>query len=218
MFKNFINLSMLFIIIFFINSCKDNKVETSKSKTVNTIKTANTINFSRIKPGSILSWNASHLGGTGKRSGKIDYKKVLILVNDGKVTNISVTIDMDKLTVENLSIDDIKDLTEHLKSDDFFNIKSHPTSKFEMTKIEALHGEYNTKVTGNLEILGVSKSITFKANINVLNSEVSIKSEYFTIDRSDWGMTYNAEGTAGVPLDYLISNDVGFTINIILQF
>jgi hypothetical protein len=29
-----------------------------------------------------------------------------------------------------------------------------------------------------------------------------------------WGMTYNAMSTLGVPLDYLISNAVGFTINL----
>lgn len=214
MLKNSFNLYISFILLLSITSCNDNKVKASQAKTVNRVTTVNTKLYTKIKTGSTLNWYASHLGGVGKRNGEILYKEASILVNDKQLINMSVTIDMDKITVKNLSEDDIKDLTKHLKSNDFFNVNSYPTSKFELTKVEAIKGTNNSEVTGNLEILGVSKSITFKANINVSDNEVSIKSESFAIDRSDWGMTYNAEGTAGVPLDYLISNDVGFILAI----
>ena len=34
-------------------------------------------------------------------------------------------------------------------------------------------------------------------------------------NRTDCGLVYNTEGTEGVPVDYLISNDIGFTIDVI---
>ena len=216
MLKNSFNLYISFIFLLSITSCNDNKVKASQAKTVNRVTTANTKLYTKIKTGSTLNWYASHLGGVGKRNGEILYKEASILVNDKQLINMSVTIDMDKITVKNISEDDIKDLTKHLKSNDFFNVSSYPISKFELTKVEAIKGTNNSEITGNLEILGVSKSVTFKANIIVSDNEVYIKSELFTIDRSDWGMTYNAEGAVGVPLDYLISDDVDFTINLII--
>ncbi|MDA3882878.1 MAG: hypothetical protein PF481_06315, partial [Bacteroidales bacterium] len=53
---------------------------------------------------------------------------------------------------------------------------------------------------------------TFLANVFVADSSVSIASEDFSVDRRKWGLNYNTEGTKGVPVDYLIANDVGFTI------
>ena len=50
----------------------------------------------------------------------------------------------------------------------------------------------------------------------VSDKEVSIKSEKFSIDRRDWGLTYNMEGTAGVPAEYLIDNRVEFKIDLMV--
>ena len=90
----------------------------------------------------------------------------------------------------------------------------HPTAKFELTNVEKTTGDYNSKITGNLTILEVSKSITFNANIAVLDNSVAINSEDFSVNRQDWGLNYHTEGDAGVPADYLIANTVGFTINV----
>ena len=210
-----INLFILFIITI-ISSCqnKEKKVASTKAKTVKIIDTKHITTFKNIKTGSFLEWRASHLGGIGKRLGKIYYKDAIVLVNNKKLTNVNITINMGKLTVDNLSNDDAKELGEHLKSSDFFNVEKHPTSKFELTKIEKIKGKYNSKITGNLKILEVSKSIHFNANVTISESEVSIKSEDFSIDRLEWGLTYNAKGAKGVPLNYLISDDIGFTVNL----
>lgn len=213
MHKRTIHFCMLILAVLFY-SCEQNAkpVESGKAKTIITNKTENTTTFNKIKDGSIINWNAAHLGGIDPKIGKIYYEKAIILVNNGKVTNTSLTIDMDNLTVDNLDEDEAKDLVEHLKSEDFFNIKKHPTSAFELANLVEIKGHYNSEITGNLILLGVSKSITFKANINVSENEVSIKSEKFIIDRANWGMTYHKKGTADVPLDYLISDNIGLQI------
>jgi len=210
-----INLFILFTAVIF-SSCQNNdkKVASTKAETVSIVNTTHTTTYKNIKTGSFLEWRASHLGGIGKRLGKIYYKEATTLVNKGKVTNLDVLIDMPSLTVNNLDKDRAYDLSEHLKHEDFFNTEKHPTSKFELTNLKTIQGEYNSEVTGNLIILDISKSITFKANINITESEVSIQSEDFVIDRSEWGLTYNAEGAKGVPLNYLISDNIGFTVDI----
>lgn len=213
MHKLTIHFCMLALAILFYSCTQNAKpLESDEAKAVTISKTVNTTTFNKIKEGSIVNWNAAHLGGVNPRIGKIYCEKAIILVNNSKVTNASLTINMDNLTVDNLPEDEAKDLVGHLKSEDFFNIKKHPTSAFELTNLVEKKGDYNSEITGNLILLGVSKSITFNANINVSENEVSINSEEFIIDRANWGMTYHKKGTAGVPLDYLISDNIGLQI------
>ncbi len=203
------------VIVFNVfNNNSGRSIESEKAKTVNTTKTEQTIEYNRIKAGSFLNWRASHLGGTGTRLGKIYCKEATAFVTNEKLTNLNALIDMSSLTVENLDKTDANELTEHLKNEDFFNVTIYPVSKFELTDLKQIKGEHNSELTGNLTILGITKSITFSATISVSENEISITSEDFMINRSDWNMTYNAKGTAGVPLNYLISDDIGFSIAI----
>lgn len=204
--------------MFIMSSCSNNgnQAETKDAENVELVKTNTTTTLKSIKEGSFINWRASHLGGAQPRFGKIYAKDASVLVNGGELSNATISIDMSSLTVENFpeGAAEIAKLTGHLQSPDFFNIEKHPNSKFELTNIEKTTGDYNSKVTGNLSILGVTKSITFNANVNTSDNAVSIQSEDFAVNRTDWGLSYNTEGTAGVPVDYLIANDIGFTINV----
>ncbi|MFK7774831.1 MAG: YceI family protein [Saprospiraceae bacterium] len=216
--KKTLQLSLLIIMIFSF-SCEQSgkKVESTEAKLVTENKTKRTTKYNKIKHGSTINWTATHLGGLDPREGKIYLEKATISVENKQVVNANIVIEMDSMTVDNIPEDGAKELVDHLKTADFFDIKKYPTSKFELTKSELIKDEYDYKFTGNLTILGVSKSISFKSNINISENEVSIKSEKFIINRADWGMTYNAKGTAGVPLDYLISDDVGFQIDVVIS-
>lgn len=203
-----------------MTSCSNNgsKAETKEAQDVEVVKTNATVIFKSVKDGSFISWRATHLGGVQPRFGKIYFKDANFLVNNGTLTNASVVMNMSTLTVESFpeGAEEIGKLTGHLLSPDFFNIEKYPTSIFELTNLKETAGDYNSMVTGNLTILGISKSITFNANVNVSENEISIISEDFLINRTDWSLTYNTEGTAGVSVDYIISNDIGFAINVIL--
>lgn len=209
---------MLTVVAAMMSSCATNgkKAETKDAEKVEISKNETTVIYSKVDQASFLDWRASHLGGVQPRYGKVYVKTAEILVNNDQITNASIEIDMTTFTVENFEDEDSKNkLTGHLQSDDFFQISTYPISKFELTNIEAAEGDYNAIVTGNLTILDVTKSITFNANVAVSSDEVSIKSEDFVVNRTDWGLVYNTEGTEGVPVDYLISNDIGFTIDVI---
>ncbi|MBL4668720.1 MAG: YceI family protein [Flavobacteriales bacterium] len=201
-------------------SCSDNgkQVEASDAEIVETVETETTVEYKTVKEGSYFDWRASHLGGVEPRFGKLYAKTAEILVNNGAVTNASIIVDMTTLTVENFGDDaeTTAKLTGHLLSPDLFNTEVYPTSKFELTSISEGTGEYNSMITGNLTILDVTKSITFNANVSVSENEVSVVSEDFAINRQDWGIIYHTEGDKDVPAEYVIANDIGFTINVSL--
>jgi len=206
-----------FVIALAFTACKsDKKVETSTAKEVEVVKKVDTQTFKTVANGSQLKWRATHLGGLQPRFGTVQVKEAVVLVNDEKVTNGKFVIDLNTLTVDSFEKGDERkdELQKHLKSDDFFNIEKHPTVTFEMTKLTPLTGDYNSEMTGNLTISGVTKSITFKTNVAVHPDAVAFNSEDFTVNRQDWGLSYHSEGDEGIPKDYLIDNGIGFTVNV----
>jgi polyisoprenoid-binding protein YceI len=116
----------------------------------------------------------SHDGGFKKFAGKVS-------AAGGKVTAAEVKLDMDSTWSDN------ERLTGHLKSADFFDVPNHPTSTFTVTGVELANG-MNT-VTGNLDLHGVTKSISFPAEIQVADDAVSVKAE-FAINRREFNINY----------------------------
>ena len=85
---------------------------------------------------------------------------------------------------------------QHLRSPDFFSAKQFPVITFKSTEVKMKEGTEDTLVvTGDLELLGVKKSITVDVAITGKGKgergESMIGFEtIFTIQRSEFGMTY----------------------------
>ena len=118
----------------------------------------------------------SHNGSFKQFTGSID------LVNNSPEQS-RVMIDVDANSV----ITDEPDLTKHLETPDFFDVAKFPKATFVSTKIEAAGSNYN--ITGNFDLHGVKKAITFPATIQVAPDKVSVNAE-FSINRKDWNLTY----------------------------
>lgn len=211
----------IFVLGAILSSCSNGtQVEASDAENVELVENEATVEYTTINESSKLDWRATHLGGVGERFGIISLKDASFLVNNGVLSNAKVDIDMLSLSVDSFSEEDAEQkekLTGHLLADDFFKTETYPTSTFELTNIESTDGDYNSTLTGNLTILDATKSITFNANVNVTDESVSMVSEKFIIDRTDWGLSYHIEGSEGVPVDYIISNDLEFTINVTIE-
>jgi polyisoprenoid-binding protein YceI len=138
----------------------------------------------------------SHNGSFEKFSGVIDYA--------GQPEKSRVTIIIDTASVTT----DTPDLTKHLKTADFFDVAKFPQAKFESTEIKA-GGEKGAThtITGNLQLHGVTKSITFPATIVVSPGVITVDST-FSINRKDFGINY-----AGA-VDNLIHDEVVLTLNV----
>lgn len=105
-------------------------------------------------------------------------------VDGDALAAIEIEIDAASLTTE------IDKLTDHLKSPDFFDVRKHPKATFKSTSIEK--GESGqVKVTGDLTLLGTTKSISFPATVDLVNG-LSLKAE-FKVDRTEFGMNYGAD-------------------------
>lgn len=130
---------------------------------------------------------ASHEGGFKNFAGTLN-------VSSGKIVGSPVIqINMNSLWSDN------EKLTGHLKSSDFFNAEKYPTSTFTVTSIEPNEGEH--KVTGNLEMHGETKSISFPAKIEISEEAVSVNAD-FAINRKDFNINYPGKQ------DDLIRDDV----------
>jgi polyisoprenoid-binding protein YceI len=103
------------------------------------------------------------------------------------------------VTIKTASIDTANEARDkHLRSPDFFNAVEFPEMTFESTSIKK--GDGNTyEVTGELTILGVTKTVTSRAEFvgkgkGMRGEERAGFDGSFTIKRSDFGMNYMPEG------------------------
>jgi len=128
----------------------------------------------------------SHNGGFTNFAGKLQ-------VENGKIVGTpEIKIAMKSLWVDN------KKLEGHLKSKDFFDVANLPVSTFSVTGIELAGAQQ--QITGNLELHGVTKSITFEADIKVADDAVTVKAD-FAINRRDFNINYR-----GMPNDLIRDN------------
>jgi len=146
---------------------------------------------------------------TGDHKGTFEKFNGAIKVDDaGKVTAIAFNADTTSVTSDN------EKLTGHLKSPDFFDVAKYPVASFSSTEIkegsDVKPGEgqaaFTHTVTGNMDLHGQKKSITFPARINTEGDVVSASTE-FNLNRFDFGIEYK-----GKP-DDLIKKEVLLKIN-----
>lgn len=121
----------------------------------------------------------SHSGSFKQFRGTID------LVSNSAEQSI-VTIEIETGSV----VTDDDSLTAHLKTADFFDVAKYPKATFVSTKIEPATAAGAThNVTGNLDLHGIKKAITFPANIQIASDSVSVNAE-FSINRKDFNINY----------------------------
>jgi polyisoprenoid-binding protein YceI len=118
----------------------------------------------------------SHEGGFNAFEGTIQ-----VVNNDPAASSVKVWIDATSLWA-----DDDR-LTKHLKSPDFFNVEDLPDATFESTAIEAATEGHT--ITGNLTLHGVTKSISFPAQIEIGPDRVTAQAEFF-VKRFDFDIVY----------------------------
>jgi polyisoprenoid-binding protein YceI len=121
----------------------------------------------------------SHNGAFKQFSGSID-----LLNSDPSQSVVSISIDTSSV------ITDEPDLTKHLQTPDFFDVAQYPKANFVSTKIEPSSANGAThSITGNFELHGNKKSISFPATIQVGSGSVSINAD-FAINRKDFALNY----------------------------
>ena len=196
----------------FLAACEDPAANKPKATTAESsagnanAAAANLATAAAPKRGEILAFSnenskVSFVGSkvTGKHDGGFNTFSGNINLVNGKAEESSVTVDIDVASVYT----DTDGLTKHLQTGDFFDAANHPRAKFGSTRIvpDAAGGEGKYTVTGDLELRGVKKAVTFPATITINDNEVAVNSE-FSINRKDFNILYAGKA------DDLIRDDV----------
>jgi len=107
-----------------------------------------------------------------------------------------------QLTIQAASIDTRNaDRDGHLRSNDFFDMDTYPEIHFVSTAIENT-GDEEYQVTGDLTIKGVTKPVTIAFEYTGTavdpygNTRIGLDGKT-TVNRKDWGITWNAALDAG---------------------
>ncbi len=113
-----------------------------------------------------------------------------------EASTVDVTIQTESVNTHNEARD------RHLKGPDFFNTKEFPTMMFKSTSWKKT-GDKSFDVTGDLQILGKTKSITVPVDHigdgkDPRGNELSGFHGKFTIDRTEFGMTYGVAEEGGI--------------------
>lgn len=122
----------------------------------------------------------SHRGGFTNFAGELR-------VTDGKLAGAGnrIVIDMNSTWSDN------RKLTDHLKSADFFAAQQFPTAEFVTTAVDKK--ATNHVISGNLTLHGVTKQISFPAQIQVSDAAVDLNAQ-FVLNRFDFEIKYSGRG------------------------
>lgn len=170
---------------------------------------------------SKVEWVATKV--TAYHTGTLNVKSGEITVQDGNVTGGNFALDMTSIAVTGPAGSDAganAKLLGHLKSPDFFDVAANPDATFTITSVTPFSGTAKDStdprqesiskykitnpthtISGNLTIKGVTKNVTFPAQITVSGNTADAIAK-FNINRKDWDIVY-----PGKP-DDLIRDDV----------
>lgn len=157
-----------------------------------------------------LKWIGSKV--TGRHEGIIPVSKGYLKVQGLNLVGGEFILNVSGLEVRDLEGDEKQKLENHLKSEDFLAVDSFPEGRLEITKVESVSGipecpSCNTRITGNLTLRGITKSISFPATLNLTPEKISAQAN-FNINRLDWNIRYQGRK------DDLIRSEVNIDLNL----
>ncbi|PKV52347.1 polyisoprenoid-binding protein YceI [Aquimarina sp. MAR_2010_214] len=199
-------------------SCKGEKQNETEASSAEEVKEAPTeaIKYNVDVASSSIHWTGSK--PTGKHSGTLSLANGTFEAKEGKVMSGSFVIDMTSINVTDLEGDEKTELEGHLKGeteeteDHFFNIAKFPKAAFEITGISEKEGK--TYIEGNLTLKDIKKNISFPATTSVEGNIMTLDTEVFTINRTDWSVNYASKSVFGDLGDRFINDDIEIKINI----
>ncbi|MHA6246392.1 YceI family protein [Pontibacter sp. CAU 1760] len=224
------------LLIFMLAAC-DTTIKTDEAVIADAVDKKTTAYPSQIfavdTASSEVTWIGSKM--TGRHNGVIKLKTGELFMSNGLLTGGHFIMDVANTSSQDKTIDaeSNKKLTTHLRSADFFDVEKHPTAAFELTGIARLdsvdeqpqaskskpraYSELRItnpthRITGNLTIKGVTKSVSFPARVT-LDTLLRAKAN-FNIDRTKWGLVYQSDKSLG---DKTIYPEVNIGINLVAK-
>lgn len=199
-------------------SCKGEKKNETEATTAEEVKEApvEAVLYKVDVASSTIEWTGSK--PVGKHSGTLGLSSGSIESKDGNIESGSFIIDMTSINVTDLEGEEKASLEGHLKGegegkeDHFFNVAKHPKAVFEITGISEKDGK--AFVDGNLTIKDIKKNISFPATTSINDDTITLETEVFTINRTEWGVNYASKSVFENLGDKFINDDIELKISI----
>lgn len=227
--KTLAKLSVLVLIIGFAAACSSGGGEATKTSEARQVKESEfDMVYAIDKTASSLKWEGYK--PTGEHYGTVDITSGELMVKEGNLVGGEFVIDLTSINV--LDIEDPgmnARLTNHLKSADFFEVENYPEARFEITEVTPVTGapadpgmekgeiEPTHKVTGNLTVKGISKSIAFNANVDMTEGEFNALTNMFFLDRTEWDVKFKSKKIFANLKDDFINDEMGITIKLVAK-
>jgi polyisoprenoid-binding protein YceI len=150
-------------------------LKTSKVFTLDVNKSQSKVNWHATKP------TGTHDGTIGIYAGKLNLQGTKLLGG-------YILIDMQSLQVTDLASPDKEKLENNLKGDNFFDSGRFAVARFDITNVAYANATDLRKVviSGNLNMHGVIKKISFKTGIQKNTGQEFIAVADAAINRRDW--------------------------------
>lgn len=194
-------------------ACKNDKKTTTTDAQETAKPTAEAVAYKVSTNNSTLKWEGAKVIG-GKHFGTVNLKEGVFSVKEGVIESGKVVIDMNSINATDVEGEEKEMLEGHLKGtndkqkSDFFDVKDFPTATFEVTGHEK-----GKALKGNLTLKGITNNIEVPVKVSEENGMLTLVSEPFTIDRTDWKINFNSGSVfKDVAKDRVISD------NFTLQF
>jgi polyisoprenoid-binding protein YceI len=183
--------------------------EKSSSKKVTVSVADSKVNWTGNKP-------------TGEHNGYIKLSGGEITIDKNEITGGSFTLDLNAIVNVDIKDEGMNNrLVGHLKSPDFFDVAKYPTARFVITKVTKLPGnaagaaKATHRIEGDLTIKDITRKISFDASINLLNGKLTASTNPFTLDRTQWGITYQSKSIFAELKDQFIYDDMTLSVELV---
>lgn len=174
---------------------------------------------------SSVKWIGSKISGD-RHEGNINLTEGTLTTDANQQLNGGTfVIDMNSIVVnDEMDADKKASLEAHLKGtgeeekvDHFFNVKKFPTGKFSITGVKVAEAGDKTDmadathvISGNLELKGIQKNISFPAKVAIADGNIEAKST-MNFDRTEWGVNFMSEESLK---DKMINKKINLTLDI----
>lgn len=232
--------SVLTSMVFSCNTnTNKNEVEASEATVIEEKGSAVSWNIDQDNSG--IEWWGSK--PTGIHNGTIDLSSAYFEVENGSISSGKVIVDMSSIKVLDMDDDGNSKLGSHLRDGDFFETNTHPTASFEFIELTQkefwtvegsdtlIHGYWGLE--GNLSIKDSVKKVFLRLpqaeaatsqgvkhvkensiNMTVNDSVIILETDSFSIDRTQWGITYKSNSVFSDLGEKFIHDNIGLKIKI----
>lgn len=161
---------------------------------------------------SKIEWIARKV--TGSHNGEIKLGSGILNYAGSSLKGGNFVVDMNSISILDVQGDTNARLLGHLKNDDFFAVDKFADAKFAIKKVSSISaGKVN--ITGDLTIKGITKQVSFPAQVTLKNGTLVAVANGVKVDRTLYDIKYRSKNFFESLGDKAIDNEFELNISLV---